>query len=240
MNVIDFVIIIIVLGCGLLGLKRGLTRELVSFLGFFIVIVLSFYLKNPLSKILYTYLPFIKFGGIFKGVIVINILVYEIISFFIIMSLLTVVLKVFLFATKVFEKLLTITIVLGIPSKILGCIVGILEGVVWAFILIYILSLPTFNNKEVHNSKLSKELLSNTVILSNFTKDFKKVTDEIVSLKKEYNDNNINTDTFNYEALNSMLEYNVIDVDSVKILKEKGKLDFKNLDSLIKKYGDEK
>ncbi len=234
MNIVDFIIILIILGCGLIGFKRGLTRELVSFLGFFIVIVLSFYLKNPLSKLLYTYLPFIKFGGIFKGIVVINILVYEIISFFIVMSILTVILKVVIFATKVFEKLLMVTIVLGIPSKIFGFIIGLLEGIVFAFIAVYILSLPTFNFKSVYDSKLSKKIMDNTIVLSKYTKGFKKVNDKIVSLKGEYDDKNIDTDTFNYEALSSMIEYNVIDIESVKILKDKGKLDFKNIDNLMK------
>ncbi len=238
MNVVDLAVIIIVIGCSLLGFKRGFTRELVSFLGFFVVLVLAFYLKSPLSNFLYNHLPFIPFGGFFKGVTVINILVYEVLSFFILLSLLTVILKVVSFATRIFEKLLKVTIVLGIPSKILGLVVGIIEGVVWSFIVVYILSLPTFNFKQIKSSKLSDKLLDSTFILSSFTKDFKKVTDDINDLKEEYKDNNINVDTFNYEALNSMLKYNVVSVDSVKLLKEKGKIDFKGLDTLVKIYGD--
>ena len=238
MNIIDVIIILVIISCGLLGFKKGFTREIVSFLGFFIVIVLSFYLKNPLSKILYTNLPFIPFGGLFKGVTVINILVYEILSFFILVSLLLIILRIILFVTKVFEKLLTMTIILGIPSKILGGAVGLIEGIVWSFIIIYILSLPVFSFKEINDSKLGSNLLNNTPILSKNTKDFKKVTDKIISLKDEYKDNNINVDTFNYEALNTMLEYDIVSVDSVKTLKEKGKIKFKNLDNLIKKYGE--
>ena len=215
MNIIDVIIILVIISCGLLGFKKGFTREIVSFLGFFIVIVLSFYLKNPLSKVLYTNLPFIPFGGLFKGVTVINILVYEILSFFILVSLLLIILRIILFVTKVFEKLLTMTIILGIPSKILGGVVGLIEGIVWSFIIIYILSLPVFSFKEINDSKLGSNLLNNTPILSKNTKDFKKVTDKIISLKDEYKDNNINVDTFNYEALNTMLEYDIVSADDI-------------------------
>lgn len=238
MNIVDAIIILVILFCGVFGFIKGFTRELVSFLGFFIVIVLAFYLKNPLSEFLYTHLPFIPFGGLFKGVTVINILVYEILSFFILVSILSIVLKVLLFVTKVFEKLLTITIILGIPSKILGGIVGLIEGVVWSFIIVYILSLPTFNFKAVNDSQVCKTLLNSTPILSSNTKNFKIVTDEIVRLKDEYKDNNINADTFNYKALDTMLRYDIIDIDSVKLLKEKEKINFNSLDNLIKEYGE--
>lgn len=238
MNIIDIIIIFIILICGVLGFKKGFTRELVSFIGFFLIIILSFYLKNPVSELLYKHLPFISFGGLFKGITVINILVYEILSFFIIVSILLIAFRIILFATKIFEKLLTFTIILGIPSKILGGIIGLFEGVVWSFLIIYILSLPVFNISKINSSKLSDGIIEKTPILSKHTRDFKIVTDEIIRLKEEFKDYNIDSDTFNYNALNTMLEYNIVKVDSVKTLKEKGKIEFNNLDNLIKQYGE--
>ena len=74
MNIIDIVILIF-LGFGaLLGFKRGFTRQLVSLVGIFVIIILSFLLKNPISVFLYNNLPFFNFGGIFKDITVLNIL----------------------------------------------------------------------------------------------------------------------------------------------------------------------
>ena len=79
--------------CGVVGYKRGLTNQLVSSLGIFAVIVLSFLLKNPVSMFLYEHLPFFKFGGIFKGITALNIILYEFVAFFLVMSILTITIK---------------------------------------------------------------------------------------------------------------------------------------------------
>ena len=85
MNIIDIGIILIIIMGGIVGFKRGFFNQLVSSIGFFVIVVLSFLLKNPLSVFLYEHLPFFKFGGIIKGVTVLNIFLYEIIAFIIIL-----------------------------------------------------------------------------------------------------------------------------------------------------------
>ena len=66
MNIVDVVIILIIIMCGVVGYKRGLTNQLVSSLGIFAVIVLSFLLKNPVSMFLYEHLPFLNLVGYSK------------------------------------------------------------------------------------------------------------------------------------------------------------------------------
>ena len=99
MNVVDIVILIFLAFGALIGFKRGFTHELVSLVGIFVIIILSYILKNPVSVFFYNNLPFINFGGIFKDITVINILVYEIIAFFMIFALLTLVFNVLLKVT---------------------------------------------------------------------------------------------------------------------------------------------
>lgn len=235
MDILDIIILIIILFNALLGFKRGFTKELVSFIGFFLIIVLAFILKNPISELMYENLPFFTFGGLFKGVTALNILLYEIIAFFIVVAILTVIFKVLLFATTIFEKLLKFTIILGIPSKILGMIVGIVEGVTISFILLYILSLPLFSIDT--NSNLKKQILNNTPILSSMTKDFKNTIDEFSLLKEEYEIEK-DTDKFNYDTLNILLKYKIITVSSAKNLNEKGKLKINNVDTLLNLYSE--
>ncbi len=235
MNIIDAAIILIILMGAVVGFKRGFTKEIVSFLGFFIVVVLSFILKNPISVFMYEHLPFFKFGGIIKGVTVLNIALYEIIAFLIVLSVLTFILRIVMFATKIFEKILKFTIVLGIPSKLLGLVVGLIEGFVWVFIILYVLNLPVFNITELNNSKLKNKILNNVPILSSFASSTNKVINEFLDIKDKYEVID-NSNEFNKETLDLFLKYDVITIDSVDNLIANKKLIIENVDEVLDKY----
>lgn len=234
-NGIDILIILIIIISGLIGYKRGFTRAIVSCLGIFLVVIFSFLLKNPISMILYEHLPFFKFGGVLKGVTALNIVLYEVIAFLLVMSILTIALKVVMLATTLFERLLKMTILLGIPSKICGMVVGILEGFIWIFIGLYIMSFPIFPSKIVSESKYATPILKNTPILSSLTRDTVKVIDEFIVLKDEYEVID-NADEFNLKAVDLLLKYNIVTVESVEKLVEKKKLQIIGIEDVIQKY----
>ena len=223
MQMIDIIILIVLALGGILGFKRGFTRQLVSLVGIFVIIILSFMLKNPISIILYNKLPFFNFGGIFKDITVLNILVYEIIAFAIVFVVLFIALKILLKLTKIFEKILSVTIILGIPSKILGMILGIIEGLVYTFIVLYILSLPTLNFEYVTDSKLAGIILKDTPVLHTICDNTLDVFNEIVKLKEEYENTN-NVKEFNNKALNIMIKNNVITKENAEKLISSGKI----------------
>lgn len=223
MNVVD-ILILIVLGFGfLIGFKRGFTRQLVSLIGIFAIIILSFLLKNPISVLLYNNLPFFNFGGIFKDITVLNILVYEVIAFFIVFIILTIIFKILLSITKIFEKILSATIILGIPSKILGAILGVLQNLIYIFIVLYILSLPMFNLNVIKESKITNIILDKTPILNRICDDTLEVFNEVISLKEEY-ENSTNMVEYNQKTLNIMIDKGVITKENVQKLIDKGKI----------------
>ena len=236
MSIVDLIIIIFILFGAVLGFKRGFTKSLVSALGFIATIVLAFLLKNPVSVMLYENLPFFKFGGVLKGVTVLNIALYEILAFIIVLAILSIVLKLLLFATSIFEKVLNATIILGIPSKILGAIVGAIEFFVIVFATLYVLSLPVINVDIVNESKFKDKILNNTPILSGFVDDSMKVIEEFTSIKDKYNDNNSNAEQFNKEVLDLFLKYDVVKVESIDKLIEKDKLQINNVEEILMKY----
>ena len=216
--------ILIILGFGaLIGFKRGFTNQLVSLLGIFVIIVLAYLFKNPLSVFFYNNLPFINFGGIFKDVSVINILVYEIIAFFMIFVLLTLIFKILLKVTRIFEKILKWTIILGIPSKILGAVLGVVQNLIYVFIALYILNLPTVNISIIRESKVGNYILENTPVLTGICDKSLVVFNEIGKLAKEY-ENTDNVREFNQKALNLMIEHGVITKDNAQKLIDKSKL----------------
>ncbi len=236
MNIVDLIIIIFILFGAVLGFKRGFTKSLVSALGFIATIILAFLFKNPVSVMLYENLPFFKFGGVLKGVTVLNIALYEILAFVIVLGILNIVLKVLMLATSIFEKVLNATIILGIPSKILGAVVGIIEFFIISFAALYVLSLPVLNLDVLNESKLKGKILDNTPILSSFADSSTKVIDEFASIKNKYNDNNSNAEQFNKEVLDLFLKYDVVKVESIDKLVEKDKLQINNIEEILMKY----
>ena len=236
MNIVDLIIIIVILFGAVIGFKRGFTKSLVSAVGLIAIVVIAFLLKNPVSTILYEHLPFFQFGGVIKGVTVLNIAFYELLAFIIVLAILGIVLKILMIATSVFERILTLTIILGIPSKILGAIIGALEWFVLVFIGLYVLNMPVVNVKEINNSTLVPKILNNTPILSGVIKDTNNVIKEFASIKDRYTDKNVDTNEFNKETLDLFLKYNVVSIDSVDKLIKDNKLKIDGIDEVLVKY----
>ncbi len=219
MNIVDALIIICLIVGILAGFRRGLIKEVVLLLGLILTIVISFSFKDVISTFLYKNLPFFSFGGIFSGVKVLNILLYEVIAFLIVFSIVYLILRIILKITGIIEKILRATIILGFFSRIGGAIVGFIEGYIIVFIALFILSQPFINIKEVRNSKYTNKILSSTPVMSKSIDKSKKVIDEVYSLAKDYKD-----ETFNERAINLFIKYDIISEENINILKEKGKL----------------
>ncbi len=232
MNVVDVAIIIIVLFGAVLGFKRGFTKSIVKALGFIVAVVLAFLFKNGLASVLYNNLPFFNFDGIFKGMTVLNIALYELIAFLVLLALFMVVLKVLLIVTSLFEKILAATIVLSIPSKIGGAVVGLVQNYIIVFIVLYIISLPIFNVPLLQESKFKNAILNNTPILNKFADNTVSVMNEFIELKDNYN-SSTSSDDFNLDTLDLFLKYNIISVQSADRLVEKGKIKTNNQERLI-------
>lgn len=237
-NILDVVVIFLILGGAAVGLKKGAIKSSVSFLGIILVVILSYLLKNPLANFLITHCPFIDFGSFFKGVSVLNILIYEAVSFLIVFSLLQIILKIIIHFTGILENILNATIILGIPSKILGFIFGALEGYVYAFVILFVLSLFSFSIEITQNSNFNAPILNHTPLLSSFAKDSYESITEIYDLKDNY-ENITNKKEYNYKAMEILLKKKIVTPDTVKILVDQNKIDINNVNSLIEKYEEE-
>ncbi len=238
MALVDILIIGFIFIGGLVGWKRGVIKEAASAIGVVLITILSFIFKNPLSIILYENLPFFKFGGIFKGVTVLNIALYELIAFLIVFSILMILWKIVMFASGIVQKIIDMTIILGFPSKILGLLIGLIEYYLICFVVLYILVLPIFSVKEVVDSKYANFVLEKTPLISNMFGDKMEFLDEFVSLKEKYK-NTDSANEFNYDTLDLFLKYDIININSAKKLREKNKLKIDGIDNLLKKYEEE-
>ena len=232
-NVVDVIIMLTILLGGILGLKDGIIKKLVSILGLIAVILLSFALKNNLSAIFYEKLPFFHFWGLFKGLEVLNILFYEILAFVIIATLLTVLYKLLVKMSKLIEKILKATVILAIPSKLLGMIVGLIEFYILTYIGLVIFTLPVFNIEEIPESKIAPKIIEKTPILSKCTEETFELYDKIYTLVETREEKT--NETLNEEALILMLDYEIITKDTAVYLIDNNKI-FVNNKKFLDKY----
>lgn len=228
-NVIDAIIILFLLTGAVLGFKRGAIQTLATLIGTILIIIIAYYLKNPLSVFLYTYLPFFKLGGIFNGITVINILIYEAIAFLIVLGVLSVLLSVILKITGILSKIVDHSIILTLPSKLIGIAVGFLEAYVFLFVLLFIFSQFSFSSTVLKDSKYTNIILSKTP----FTTGFKNSYNAFNEIRNLGDNNSSNKD---YEALNTLLKYDIITTDNAHKLVDNGKINIKGSNKLIERY----
>ena len=227
MNIVDIIIIIFILCGAIIGFKRGVVKQAVMTIGMILVVVLSFLLKNPLSTFLYSRLPFLTFG-VLDEYTVFNILVYEFISFLILFCLLSAVLFLLIKVSGWIEKFFKATVILAIPSKILGFVLGAIEYYFITFIVLFILSGPIIWSEDFHqikpvsNSKIGGYILKHTPILSYYTKNTLKSIDELVELYKTKDDYSVKK--FNCKAIKVLKKDKVISKESIEYLESHGKI----------------
>lgn len=236
MSIVDALIILLILAFGAQGFKKGVIKQLVTTVGFVLIVVLAFYLKNPVAEFLSLHLPFFTFGGAFANVTSFNIILYQLISFILVIIVLETVLNVLIKVSGVIEKILKFTIILGIPSKILGFIVGVIEGFIVTFLILFFLRQPGFNLKIFDDSKLTDPILNSTPVLSQVAGDFVDTFNDLYELGNDYYDQKFDENTLNLKSIDVMLEHKIITPQYVRKLVDADKINIIGIDNVINKY----
>lgn len=222
MNVVDVIIIALLILGGVAGFKAGVIKKLTDFIGMFVVIILAFYLKNYISVIMYENLPFFNFFGLINGIDALNILLYEVIAFLVIFIALLFVLKVVLMLTGLVEKILKATVILSIPSKLLGIVVGVIEMYVYLFLILVIVSLPIFDSSFLKDSKMNNFILNNTPVLSGVSEEIIDIYGDVYNIID--NRKNKTNERLNEEILKVLIDKKVVTKESAKKLVDKNKI----------------
>lgn len=212
---IDILIILLILTGGYIGAKRGFSKQIVTVVGFVLVLILSFLLKDKVANLLMRFCPFFKFDGLTS----LNILLYEALSVILLMILFESIVNIVINLTTWFEKILDRTIILGVVSKIIGFILGVIEYIAISFILLTFVSIKI----NTTNAKLSIFILNHTPILSSYCDSTIKTINDISDLREKYQDNKNNTQ-MNQEILDLMVDNKVISIEKVTELLNDGKL----------------
>ncbi len=220
MNIFDIVIILLILLSGVTGLKQGLLKSGINLIGTILIYIIAFKMKDSIGLFLCKVCPFFKFNGY----ITLNILVYQLIAFVLIASILFSIFAIVLKLTGVVQKLVDLTVILIIPSKIGGFIIGLLEGYVVMFIIILILSVPLRNVELFSESKLVDKMLNNTPILSSSLDGVGDVIFNVFHITSEVKEGENENTKVNMDIMKTYLDYKVITKEDAIDLIDTGKL----------------
>ncbi len=239
MTAIDIVILLLLVMFGVVGWKQGVIKEAVQFIGMIIILVISFIFKGELGNLFCKWLPFFNFNGSpIEGMTTLNILLYQILGFVIIFTVLYAIYNIILKISGIFQKLVNWTIILLIPSKIGGLILGLLEGYVLIFVILLIITgLPASYTSNFTNSSLVKTIVYKTPILSSASKDVTNSMKDVYELVDEVAQKKITTNEANLKTVDVMLKYDLVTPKTVEQLVILDKLKgIKGINKVIDKY----
>ena len=224
LNIFDIGLILVLISFIIVGAHRGVIKELVSLVGLIVIFVLSWQLKGIIGNILCIYLPFFEFKGSINGISSLNIMLYQLIAFLIVFGLLLGIYTFTLKLSRIVQKIVNATIILVIPSKILGGLVSFIKGYLIVFIISVILIIPFGNVEMFRDSTIINFVLYKIPLLSRYTSTYTKPISDIIDLSRSVKGNNITSEEANQKAIDIMIEYKVVDSNTIDKLKDSNKI----------------
>ncbi len=237
MNILDIVIALVLIMSAIIGFKRGAIKEVVSLAGIIIVFILAFSLKGVLGNVLCKWLPFFNFAGNLEGVTVLNILLYQLIAFLIIYSLLFSVYMIVVKISGIVQKIVHMTVILWLPSKLIGAVVAFITGYVMVFVVLLALLIPLKDTDIFKNSKFANYIVYDTPILASSSENISTSINEIYELGEDLSKGDISKNEANVKTMDILLKYKVVSAETARELVVLDKLDgISGLDKVIEKY----
>lgn len=225
-NIVDIIIVLLLISGFITGYKKGLIKQAVSTIGIIVAVILAFLLKNNLSIILYEKCPFFTVG-LLENYSSLNILLYELVAFFILLIIFSIILNIVVKISGVVEHAFEDTLLLKFPFKLLGGLLGALESYISIFVILLVLSMPIFSldfTKYVSKSKLKNYIMNNTILISNIAEPLVKTIDSVNKLEIQ---KNLGKEEFNCKTIDIFKKNKIVSEESLKYLKDNNKLKLK-------------
>ena len=231
MNIVDILIIVVLISFAIIGFNRGIFKSLIVFLGFIAVIFLAYMFKNYVGDFFVLNLPFMNFGKSFVGVSSINIVMYQALAFIIMLIVFGLIYRFLVTISGIFEKVLKLTVILGIPSKLLGMVFGALEGLIVLYLSLFILNQPFLNFEPINNSKYASIILNDIPVISKYAESSLHLAEEIQNLSKieDANEKDLRISEL-------ILREKVTSVDVMEKLIKMGKIEIEGIDEVINQF----
>ena len=237
MSIVDIGIILALILFPIIGWMRGVIKETVSLVGLIAVFIISYTFKEEIGNVLCKFLPFLTFSGNIKGLVSLNILIYQMIGFITIFSILFLAYQIIVLVSGLLQTIIKWTKILDKPSKILGAIVGGVCGYLIMFAVLLVSVVAFQNHEEMKKSFLSKIIVYKTPIISYYTKDISTTVNNIYDLVEDLENEEISINKANLEIIDTMIKYDVVSKKTVEQLVVLDKLKkVKGLDNVLEKY----
>lgn len=237
MSIVDIGIILALILFPIIGWMRGVIKETVSLVGLIAVFIISYTFKEEIGNVLCKFLPFLPFSGSIKGLVSLNILIYQMIGFISIFSILFLAYQIIVLVSGLLQTIIKWTKILDKPSKILGAIVGGVCGYLIIFAVLLVSVVAFQNHEEMKKSFLSKIIVYKTPIISYYTKDISATVNNIYDLIEDLENKEISINKANLEIIDTMIKYDVVSKKTVEQLVVLDKLKkVKGLDNVLEKY----
>ena len=237
MSIVDIGIILALILFPIIGWMRGVIKETVSLVGLIAVFIISYTFKEEIGNVLCKFLPFLTFSGNIKGLVSLNILIYQMIGFITIFSILFLAYQIIVLVSGLLQTIIKWTKILDKPSKILGAIVGGVCGYLIIFAVLLVSVVAFQNHEEMKKSFLSKIIVYKTPIISYYTKDISTTVNNIYDLVEDLENEEISINKANLEIIDTMIKYDVVSKKTVEQLVVLDKLKkVKGLDNVLEKY----
>ena len=222
--IIDIGIILILIMFTIVGLKQGIIKAGISLIGLIVIYVISFSLKGVIGNILCKYLPFFDLEGSFHGLTSLNILIYQLIGFILVFAILLSVYMIILKLAKALDLAAKLTIVLIIPLKLLGGLLGLIEGYIIVFICLVLLMIPLHNIDMFTSSKMVNHIVYDTPLLTKYISPVTDTLKEAYQLGEDINNGKITNKKANKKILDIMIKNKIVSKDLVDELIKSSKL----------------
>ena len=218
MNIVDIGILVLVLLSVIIGVKRGTVKGILKTLAFVIIGILSYTFKGMLGNWLMGFMPFFNFAGIYQAV-----------SFVVIYVLLYCFLSIIVAVGGVFDKVYKKEWLVNKKiDKILGALVGFIEGTMIAFVGVWVLSQLPNTTQYVMQSHFGLNFLERTPMIRTVFAPSTLASEEVYELVDQYKNSEDKTD-FNISALQVYIKYQVVTSEKVKELEDAKKLGIENI-----------
>lgn len=219
------VVLIILLATGIYsGYKKGFLESSIRFLGTVVAFIGAYLFKNPISVFLYTHLPFFKFGGMFKGISILNVVLYELIAFILLFIAIMVVINIVCKITGLVDRLLSFILLFGLPNKILGAIMGFIESIIILYFMVFALKLGCNMFGYNLEPSLADDIVNMPILKETFGSSLSSL-EEVANLAVEYKDTQ-DKEEFNNKAIDIFVKYEVITEENLQILIDNGKITY--------------
>lgn len=237
MNILDIAIVLILLMFALIGFKKGAIKEVVSLVGIILVFIIAFSCKGIIGNLLCKWLPFFNFAGNLEGVVTLNILLYQMIAFLIIYSLLYSIYMIIVKISGIVQKIVHMTVILLLPSKIMGGLIALVEGYIIIFVVLLTLLIPLKNSDIFTQSKMANRIVYHTPLISKSSENVSKSINEVYDLGEKLSKKEISKNKANLETMDIMLKYKIVTPKTAEQLIVLDKLkDINGLEQVINKY----